>query len=391
MGRIIYVTRSGVEDRQQCPRLSFLSTAYPIDGAPRGLQRRTAALPLLRGTTAHAAFARVLMGWDLTKTIETMKAEYRAEVELKGVHGIEQDQKERFITEQLHLMECVLRGWYRVRLPLILEEEDPVAIEQEWQWEMAPGVVEPMRFDYIGRRKDTGMLVVRDWKSASSISDDWAVKFEHDLQTNLYVLALAEFTGEVVDGITYEGLLVGSYKKETARNVPWSGEKIQQSPYCYGYMLPDSGGNGLHFMQSEYTAKKGWVKFRVPGVVDPAIWVDQLDSEDRLAGMFTTVPSLHPPPFEMDSIRRQVVSQELKWHEQLDHYYELLKDGADDEAERFLDLFAPQHTSRCVKFGADNRCAFYGTVCFTEGTSPLEDGMFEPRESHHNVEENVTL
>ena len=387
MGRIIYATRSGVQDRQECPRLSFLSTA--IYGT--GIQRTSNALPLLRGTTAHAAFARVLSGWDLEKTVKTMHAEYRAAVEAKGVHGIELESKERFITEQLHLMECVLRGWVRVRLPLILEEEDPVAIEQEWQWEMAPGVIEPMRFDYIGRRKDTGMLVVRDWKTASSISEDWAVKFEHDLQTNLYVLALQEHTGELVDGITYEGLLVGSYKKETARNVPWTGQKIQQSPYNYGYMLPDTGGNGLHIFQSEYTSKKGWQKFRVAGAVAPDIWLDQLDSENRLEGMFTVVPSISPPPFEMDSIRRQVVSQELKWHESLDRYNELLEAGDDEEAERYLDLFAPQHTSRCVKFGADNRCAFYGTVCFTEGAEPLADGLFEPREPHHTIEEEAVI
>ena len=94
----------------------------------------------------------------------------------------------------------------------------------------------------------------------------------------------------------------------------------------------------------------------------------------------------------MDSIRRQVVSQELKWHEHLARYNELLETADDEEAERYLDLFAPQHTSRCVKFGADNRCSFYGTVCFTEGAEPLEDGMFEPREPHHTiVEEAVTL
>lgn len=332
----------------------------------------------------HDAFSKIVADpTSLEDAIEDMKVGYRDEVEAKGVDMVE-DQI-HFLKEQLHLMECAIRGWTKVRLPLLLEEWEHLSAEKEWEYEIAPGVVVPIRMDWIVRHQGTDQIATIDYKMAGSLSYDWQLKWEKDLQTELYVNALREmFPEESVAGIIYEGLEVGSWKQESGIKSPFHGKRIQQSPYCYGYRKYDPSQPKGYQVQAKYSSATGWEKFFVPSMFGAEEWILQLEKEGKLEHLFCHIPPIHPPVGEMESLRSQVVDQELEWSEHLTRYF-ALEDEV--ERERFLDFFAPQHLHECLKFGIEHKCTFRGTVCFNEGAMPLEDGGFTVREDHHKLQE----
>lgn len=403
MGQTIYIDRSRVDTRQACPRQRFFAydyiapdilTSTPIaEDIVGGITRASGSLPLLNGIAIHAAHARLLAGQGIEEVIELARSEYTTEVSSRGVFG-ELD-TQGLIREQLAMLEGMLRLWAKWRLPAILAEYELAyfngepAIEQAWEWELAPGLVQRLRMDAIVRRRGDGLLHILDYKSAAYVSSGWREKFEHSLQTELYVQALKEKTGEPVGGMLYEGLMKGSYRKDTAASSPFFGQRIQSSPYCYAYVL--EGPEGMVW-SVPYTAKKGYKKVRITDIMTTAQWVeDHLQHLVQPAEMFVSVPPICPPPFELERIKRQVVMQEFAYHQQLAKYRQLVAEGRDEEAELQLDEFAPQVGSACYKYGADFRCAYVQDVCWTRGAMPLEEGGFTVRIPHHAGEQEEVI
>lgn len=370
-----YVSRSAIETRQRCPRQRFLR--YHYDG--KGIEPKKETLPKLRGKEVHNGFAALVSGQPIDKAVSLMRESYLESVAARGVELV--DDQNHFVTEQLHLAECVLRGWAKIRLPLLLEDYEHVLAEQEWDYEVAPGIVIPIRMDWIVRHTGTGQLAIIDYKTAGSLSSDWQLKWEKDLQTEIYVKALTEkLPNESIMGIIYEGLEVGSWKVESGFKSPFNGKRIQQSPYCYGYRKFSDGG---YVTQAKYSSALGWEKFFVPEMYSAEEWTLRLYQEGKLENLFCHVPPIHPAPTEMESIMHQITDQELQWKKNLEIY----RDLADRlEREKFLDFFAPQHLHECLKFGIDNKCSFWQSVCFNEGVDPL-DNSFIYREDHHKREE----
>ncbi len=417
MGRVIYIDRSRVETRQACPRQRFWNYDWispeeinkrggieaALANVVGGITRTSGSLPLLNGIAIHAAHARLLAGQTIDEVIALATKEYTEEVTAKGVFG--EADTPALIKEQLAMLEGMVRLWAMWRLPAILEEYelaqfrngeivphavcgpepwgcDP-AIELAWEWEMAPGLVQRLRMDAILRRKGDGMLHILDYKSTKYVSDVWRDKFEHSLQTELYVQALKEKTGEPVGGMLYEGLIKGAWRKDTAKSSPFYEQRIQSSPYCYAYRLE---GADETVWVTDYTAKKGFQKVRITDVMTTKEWVEEhLQHLVQPSEMFVSVPPICPPPFELERIKKQVVDQELRYHESLAEYRRLQASGQEEEASELLDLFAPQHASHCVQYGQENKCQFLG-ICWDQGSEPLQEGGFEVRRPHHEGE-----
>lgn len=396
MGRLIYIDRTRVAVRQECPRKRFLSFDYlpeellnaPIDEA--GIVRSLQSLPLLNGITIHAAHARLLAGWDIDRVVQEAHTEYTTEVNAKGVFG--EADVAGLIREQLAMLEGMVRMWARWRLPVILRDYELAdfgsgpAIEQAWEWELAAGLRQRIRMDAILRRRDDGLLHILDYKSCGNASEAWRDKFEHDLQTELYVQALKERTGEPVGGMLYEGLIKGYYRKDTAKSSAFFGQRIQSSPYCYAYLLEGEEGQ---VWSADYTNKKGFRKVRITDHMTTKQWCEeQLQYMVQPSDLFVVAPPICPPPFELERIKKQVVNQELKYHADLAEYRRLLREGFEHEAQELLDIFAWQNGDACYRYGPDHGCPFVNGVCWVQGARPLEDGGFEKRTPHHeNLEE----
>lgn len=396
MSKIIHlIDRSRVVAREECPRLRYLN--YDFDGD--GLDSTQMSLPLLSGIAIHSAHARLLAGESLEGVVESTISEYVKEIEAKGLLGLEVTKA--VIKEQSSLLEGMLRVWFAIRMPAILEEYEVESIEQKWDWEMAPGLVERIRMDAILLRRDDGLRHILDYKGMGYPSEFFMEKQEHDLQTNLYIQALKEKTGEPVGGIIYEGLIRGVFRKDTAKSSPFYGQKIQQSPYTLAYALKGEAGT---LYQTEYTSRKGWQKVHTYDEMPMKDWVNHylLAGGDNIIlpqELFVVVPPISPPEAELLRTKQQVVFEELQYLDQLERYRALVAYAkappqtatvagsiVEQMAEADLDRFAPYRTNRCFKFGADYGCKFR-SICFNSGAQPLsEDSGFKKRVPHHDVD-----
>ncbi len=375
------IDRSRVVAREECPRLRYLN----YDFNESGLESEKGALPLLSGIAIHTAHARLLAGQPLEVVVAEVVACYVEDIKRRGLFGLEVTKA--LIAEQAALLEGMLRVWYAKRMPMILEEYDIVSIEETWDWELSPGLVQRMRMDVILRRKDDGLLFILDYKTMAYASDGVMEKHEHSHQTCLYLQALKEHFNEPVGGILYEGLIKGKFALDMAKASPFYKTKVQQGPYTMAWGLKGDIGTVL---QTEYTPKKGWEKMRPYEVMPVKDWAQVLIEGGQgilsTNELFIPMPPISPPSEELLRMKRKVVREEEQYHAQLAAYKGLLASG-DPAAVDYLDLFAPTREERCFKFGLDNRCQFSGPtgICFNQGMEPLAaDSGYLPRTAHHD-------
>lgn len=382
----LYLTsRSAIDTREDCGYKRYLNYDYLIGGEPIGLEPEEASLPLVDGTWGHTAMARALAGDDVESIIRHIAKGYREEIEERGVRG-EQD-IENLIREQLAMLEGIVRAWIKVRRPAILDEYEVMSIEEPWDFEIAPGIIEKIRMDAILRRHDDRLLHILDFKFLKYADEVFDRKQEHSKQTTLYVKALSEKSGEYVAGIMYEGCIKGSWRLDTAKSSPWYGQKVQSTPFCYAYEGP-----GLPSIQTAYTNKKGYRKIRTYEQMSMREWVEWLDENEpnTLSEQFKFTPPVSPTPAQMERTLAQVAFEERQYLVGLRKYQELVKAANGNslllaEAQRYLEQqVAPRRENTCFKYGSEYQCAFYH-ICWNENAEPLEEGGFKPRVSHHST------
>lgn len=392
-------SRSAVVAREECNRMRLLE--YDLDG--HGYVPAQGSVALMSGIHIHEGFAALLDPLEpksLDEAISLMKAAYSADIVSRGLRQVEGEQIERVQREQLFMLECMLRGWVKVRMANFLEEYEVVSVERAWSWPLAPQLILPLRMDAIVRRRADGLLHVPDFKGCSSGDSMWADTFEMARQTILYLTALEEVTSEGVGGMLYEGVVRGQFRKDTAKSSPFFGQRIQYTPYCYAYKKYDLK-KGEWVYRPDYTNAKGWEKFFVGDVFTPEQWVDQLEMfqistddtvQSVLSQLFIAGQPLSPPQRIRQSMRRQIANGERQWFSDVTKFHELRATLGWDHptVQEFLELFAPQITGRCTKYGADHRCAFYNEgFCFLENSLELirDDEAFVPRVPHHANQE----
>jgi hypothetical protein len=355
---------------------------------------------LLNGIEIHEAHAKLIAyaagiegGMGIEGVVALMRERYSTQVDAKGVYGA-QEWVAHLKTEQMALLEAMLRTFERKQLPAILHEYDVVCIEKPMDWQMAPGLYQKLRFDVVLRRKADGRLIIMDFKSMAYISEAWALKLERSRQTSLYIAAAQELFGETVE-MCYLGMAKGQWRTDTAKSSPFYQQKIQASPYLYAYALKGEAGT---VYKPEYTSAKGYQKVRTYEEMPVVEWVDWLFANRALMlnELFVFNPPIAPTLKQMQDVRELVVYEELEYVANVRAYHEMkrkaLATGNDvllAKAEQFLDLVAaPKDEESCFKYGADSRCMFHDDVCFNEGglENALIDGAFVPREAHHSTE-----
>jgi len=379
--RVLKVDRSRIVARQECPRLRYLAYHF----GHTGLEPRTARMPLVAGIHYHQALAEICSGRHVELAVASAIVKFQAEVIERGLATVSEEDLQFVLDEQTALLEGMVRGWHHVRYPRLLDEYDIFDVEREFEFEPEPGFVLMQRFDFVVRHRTTRRLRIGDFKGLAFVGDDWSKKQQHDAQWKLTLEGAEAHYGEPVDGVIVEGLIKGYRRKETAKASPWFGRKLQQSPYCYGYT------DGTDF-QAGYTSRKGWYKTPVWEVMTPKEWFDRVltdpNGDFNLADQFVVEPDICPPRHERRRWLRQAIHQELLWAETCEQLKRAQLDMDEDAFSDLLDLLAPQHDNRCVKFGWDNRCPFLESVCFNEGAlaDPVGTGEFVPRVPHHEGE-----
>jgi hypothetical protein len=402
----VETSRSAVDTRLKCETQRFLGYDY----GGHGLAAVGAALPLVGGIALHNILARVLEAAWITasgfrngllteegpvpfdvrvdKVIADGIAEYRTAVGAsEGFLNQPADHTEFLMAEQACLLEALVRGWVRYRMPDILEHYDVVSIEQEHKAQLVEGFVLPLRLDVLLRAKAGGHLVVLDYKTMAYERDTWAASLRNSKQTYLYVPAVEAVYGEYCAGVQYEGLFKGARKKGSGE---FADRKIQQSVLCYGYHYTPHGKKGptgeAPYFETEYTGKKGQKKIAVWEHMPVKDWLDNHVPPAVLQNMFQTVPVTRPNPTAMREEVAVMARKERDWARKV---APLVLTSIEDPEElpEELGLTLEKNRDACLAYGSDNRCAFWD-ICNdrTVAADPLGSGLYKVREDHHAVE-----
>jgi hypothetical protein len=370
--------RSRIVARQECAMLRYIN--YHWGG--KGIIPKGGNIHLRNGIAIHRGIETIWKTDNINAACQVAALEFWKDFTLTGtpLNSEETKEKVRVLKEQWALVEGLLRGWHKVRYPLLREDYEVVAIEEEFEVELAPGIRLMLRFDVVLRRKADGLLVVLDYKTLSYLSDDWQKQHEVSLQTLLYTWAASKHFGESSVGIQYEGLTKGLRRMETAKSSPFEGKKVQLSPLVYGYHMPGAG-----LWQSEWPkGAKGWTKVYIPDHHKSEEWVDLLEQEGKLSDLFPVIPVVMPTYADQEAAVASVVYEEEQFARRLTVLEDSQKFGQSrGEAERRL---FEQNRGRCYKYGIGNACPMLD-YCYNATTrqDPLDNG-FEARTPHHDGE-----
>jgi hypothetical protein len=383
-------SRSAVDTRRKCETKGFLEYDY----AGTGLSPATgAALPLAGGIALHNLMAEALLAACETKQVPELFepkldkiiakgiAAYTKEVsDSGGFLGQPPEHVQFLLLEQATLIEGLVRGWVRFRMPDILAHYDVVSIEQEHKVRLAVDFVLPLRLDVLLRAKVGGALMVLDYKTTAYERETWAATLRNSSQTHLYIPAVEALYGEHCVGVQYEGLFKGA-RKHGGKTTRFADRKVQQSALCYGYLGP--GG----VWETAYTKKKGFEKTPVWEHMSVKDWLEKHLSPQDLQQMFQTVPAWRPTPVAMREEVASVARAERLWAQRIAPGVRLSV-LEPEELPAWMGANLEKNRDACHAYGADYRCAFW-EVCNnrTVASDPLGSELFVPRQDHHADEE----
>jgi hypothetical protein len=386
-------SRSAIVARRKCKMRRFIE----VEWGGHGLSPVGAAMPLVGGIALHNILAEVLQAaWmrqepanaavldsfeqELDVIIDDGLTAYITAVREAGGF-INQDKLPAsiafLVAEQSCLLEALVRGWVRYRLPDILEHYDVVEIEREHKVELAPGFRMPLRVDVLLRAKQGGQLVVLDYKTMAYERQEWADSLRNSEQTLLYTPAIEKLYEEPCAGVQYEGLFKGARKRGTKA---FADRKIQQSVLCYGYT------DGKTWT-TEGTTKKGWTKQAVWEHMAVKDWVDNHVSSEDLQAMFQVVPVTRPTPWAMKHEVLVIAKAERDWARDIAPLVEL-SIVSPEELPEVLTATIEKSRDACLAYGQDNRCPFW-SFCNdrTVAADPIGSGEYKVREDHHAEKE----
>lgn len=377
---MIEISRSEVDTRATCETKNF--NEYHYGGT--GLSRVAQSLPLSSGIALHEANARVLLAGGASPVLDAAIQHglnaYQEKVLKRGLQNHPKDLVKFTVGEQRALIEALVRGWVRYRVPDLLEHYEVIEVEREHRVHLAFEVYQNIRFDATLRPRGTNYVVVMDEKSTANESADWAERLRRSNQTHLYVPAAEDIYGMYAAGVQYEGMFKGARRKGTGK---WEDRKLQGSQLVYGYKGPSK--TGVTAYQVEGTTKKGWEKFAVweePGLTI-ADWMDNYISPDVLSGLYQSVPPWRPLESDMEDNRKLLAKREIEWRQKIEPGIKLSL-TAPEEVPEWTSKNLLKNREACLKFGGDHRCPMWD-ICYdrTVAGDPLGSGLYEPRKDHH--------
>jgi len=173
--KTFYLHRSGLETFQRCPRKWWLG--YTVDGL--GIAREGLDIALCRGTFVHDGLARLLSGEGFYSALAEVLAKFDTEIKRRGLQIPAEGDALFTYQEQRALIEAMLYGWYRYRLPKFLERYEVLETEREEVVEIGTfqTIEGPMRLVWLGkadaivRERATGAWLVVSFKTTSAYGD----------------------------------------------------------------------------------------------------------------------------------------------------------------------------------------------------------------------------
>lgn len=401
--------------RIHCQRARYLE--YHSGPCGCGIRRKAESLPLATGGQIHDLLAAIIQQRPDQEKLRALvleaRADYVSRVTRRGLlelldegdpeQAMQRAELQRVVSEQGALIEAIglAAGWYWI--PKLLDEFDPVLVEQEIVLDLGRGIHLMLRPDLIARRKVGGGLVQIEFKTHGGYADSafWTKQWLHNVQLTLTKIGCSLHLKEDVGQAYIFGIDKGRREKEQA-----TGLQKQWSPFLYAYHKPanppfeaedwqtrwkwvdEFGAN--HTLGKKYK-REATYDYRFEGLPEgvslTAYWVSSMPQEEIERQRVI----LGPYQFlehAQHGILRSLVEDELRWVEKLWAIHQAGEVcGWQEGEESFqaeLDTQVPQ-SWQCHQYGKD--CPFL-PICTREAgwEDPLGSGRYEVRRPHHQPE-----
>ena len=330
------ISRSSHETFSNCARKGYWGYIYK----GTGLSPTTTEWPLIVGLAVHKGMEVLLRSGDIEEAV-------RGGALTVPLDSFEAEQNQA-------LVEGLLRGWARVRMPDFLKEWEIISIEKEVSSLLAPNVLLQGRADAVVRHRGDGSLWVINWKTTSDMKD-WTAKWEDDIQAMTEALLTQEDLGEEVRGCIFEGLYKGREYKD-----------LSSSSLITGFL--HTSGEWKHEAPTGKGARTEWTKTPVWKHRPLKEWIADLPEEVVSEQFITSFPIL-----KNDMVVREWLKQVVR--KQTDIEYMLSPSVGEEDR---LIYFEQNLGWRC-------RWCPFRPACRQEATLEglVEEGLLKVRKDHH--------
>ena len=351
---IIRSSRSAISTRKSCEMKGYLTYYYSDTGVvPKDFPEKSgevsmSALPKVRGTLFHELSLAIIQGAtpkDITQLVDDGSKVFPSSIR----------------SEQAALIRRAMLGWELIRGRWWREHFDVISAEDAWAWKMSPNVVQPLRMDKLLRRKSDQLLGIFDYKTLSSVDPNWPKRMEISDQTNLYIQALKEFSGEWILGMCYDGVVVGAMKKG-----------VQRSPFVLGFKK-----NGI--VSAKWTS--GCENVDLSTYSDEK-WLEWIQKQPgTLEELYTTTEFLNPPPSVLLHTKASTARAEEEFNHRIQIVESIRSTYGEDSGEYSSILgLIEKNPDQCYKYGVDFACPFVFQCWHGHRIDP---DTFDPRIDHH--------
>lgn len=198
------------------------------------------SVPLAKGSTMHLGFQRLLENVQVDEAVQDALREYDTMTAERGFQDVRDEDQAYTLREQRYLAEVALRLWAVRRLPWFQHKYEVLALERESPvLELAPGVGFQSRPDGVLRDKETGLIDVLSFKTASTWRRTQDEENENDVQGISEPWAVSQEFGPVAS-VLMEYVVLGQRKRPTVAVDPDESDDEVLEAVTAGPKLQDS-------------------------------------------------------------------------------------------------------------------------------------------------------
>jgi hypothetical protein len=438
---MLYTSRSAIECYQDCPRYRY-NQYFLLE---KGVTRVAKSVPLVTGSAVHRGVehllnrARINQPPDVETAVHEAVKQYVLDVESVGFTGknMQSDKQQWFtFSEQKALTEALIRAWYIVELPRIVERYRVLAVERDiLPIEISPDIWFQAKIDAELQEISTGdyhnysLKTCERWNETmensyksdlQGITELWAVEEDAKRQnhniTNIIkqciefknqqvfpennLLTIAKYFNskkcdKQVNGVRFCFLVKGYVLNDTYGEDPEL--RVIRNPLISGYkrITPSSVeyAHSFKFPNSENksgysTLGRGWDRFNVweteMGVKG---WIEMIQGGEIQPECSNPIKQCVVTPVEYFRDEAEVLEaiEEIRCQEQRVYRgAEYVKAGS----TKALDEYFPHYRKHC-EFHFGGSCE-YKELCWKPEIKedPIGSELYQIRQPHHEAERN---
>ena len=276
-GELFLTSRSAIECYQHCHRKRLIN--YHIGEGHLGIVPVRRNINLLTGIAVHKGVETLLQvaknekpvtSSILERIVEEVKQWYVLEATTAFVSGPGTSTKEQqiwTIAEQRALIEALIRLWFEVEYPRIVNRFQILYTESEMTVDLGNKILLQSRVDAIFESKTSKEIYNYSLKTGKAWSAQLAQSFAVNLQTLTEIAAVNRNMQMHVTGTSFCHLIKGKREENKDRGV-----YMTKHPFIYGYRK--GGLNGISYAHSFWFPNpmnesgkgrlgKGWEPFHV--------------------------------------------------------------------------------------------------------------------------------